>query len=62
MVGGENVGCNEGELLHLLVVGLVHGAFQTHVYEFLRESGVLQTILNEYFHAELYFCVDIGDR
>jgi len=50
MIGCEDVSCDEGKLFHLLVVGLMHGAFEADVDESLCEVGVLQAILNEYFH------------
>ena len=61
MVTGEYISGNKGEIFHLRTVALMHGAFEADVDEFLSEGGVLNAVLDEDFHVDFDFSVDVRD-
>ena len=61
MITGEDISSNKGEIFHLCIITLMHRALQSNIDELLGEGGMLNTVLDEDFHVNFNFSVNVGD-
>ncbi len=61
IVSGEYISGNVCNIFHLLIIALVHGAFQSKTDESIGEGFVLSAIINEYFDLLFDLIMNIFD-
>lgn len=59
VIRGKDICCNVGYVLHLWIIALMHGAFETEADESIRETLIPATVLNEDLHLSLDLTLDI---